>query len=87
MEKGIIVVAVPDSCADCKFSEFHKCIVNSNSNWMYSAKNDKPRWCPIQSVPDKLGEPSDPYYEYDTGYCTGWDSCLEEILGDEVDEG
>lgn len=37
-------------------------------------------------VRDKLNESSDPYDEYDTGYCMGWDACLERMLGDETDE-
>lgn len=101
MEKGIIVVDLPKQCYGCRFCknyiitshwwgedthEIH-CVAYGNKILEKIPNNDKPAWCPIRPVPDKLNESSDPYDEYDTGYCMGWDSCLEKILGDETDEG
>lgn len=93
---GVVIVDFPTSCAtcdlcheseyDCRYRiEGEKICGVENLN-VSGYREGRPDWCPIRSTPNKLSGSSDPYDEYDTGYCTGWDSCLEKILGDEVNE-
>lgn len=91
MSKGIIVIDIPETCDKCKMGFDNECsgmfeCFLSPTRELDNSEKQKPDWCPIQSVPDKLSGDSEPYDEYDTGYCTGWDSCLEKILGEEADE-
>lgn len=92
---GVVIVGFPTSCAKCdlchEFDDGRRYRIEKicgveNLN-VSEFREGRPDWCPIHPAPNKLSGQSDPYDEYDTGYCMGWDACLEKILGDETDEG
>lgn len=86
MEKGIIVVDVPEKCSECIFSNpdgdycpFHGAI----SYVEYDDK--KPDWCPIRPLPEKM-EVCGTYPQPDgitASYKVGWNACIDEILKEE----
>ena len=55
MRKGIIVVDLPETCAECWF---WKSFAGMTSDCSYYNKevdaNSKPEWCPIKPIPEKI---------------------------------
>lgn len=57
MNKGIILVDIPDRCEQCRFSAYGECGIGfCKAAKEYIDSDDKPGWCPIMpmmgSVPD-----------------------------------
>ena len=84
MSKAILVMDMPDCCADCPCSFFERS--NPKLNWICGiAQEDannigKPEWCPLQTPPLEE-EYSDCFDEFEDGYAQGWNDCIEEIFG------
>ena len=93
--KGIIVVDMPECCADCDFMGFDyninsfeeeeayceiKCESVDDVGW-----RGKPDWCPIRPMPErKNGSPfvlSPLLKEGLTDYEAGWNDCIDSIMG------
>ena len=55
-------------------------------NHVYSdkLKSEKPEWCPLIDLPEK-DTGIYPANTVDAGYAEGWNTCLDEITGGEVD--
>ena len=84
MSKAILVIDMPDCCADCPCSYFERS--NPKLNLICGiAQEDannigKPEWCPLQ-IPPLEEEGSDCFDEFEDGYAQGWNDCIEEIFG------
>lgn len=88
MDKAILVIDMPSSCDECCLR--HHMTDNLPEDWcgvnekgvVPEAKN-RPAWCPLKSIPDKMYEGGtwtvDGYVE--DGFHSGWNACIEEILG------
>lgn len=91
MEKGIIVMDMPEKCKDCPFSSNrigsdHYCYILESIGecdaFSYSISIDeyysKPDWCPIRPLPERAC-----HEDYcDNGrYDKGWNDCLNEVFG------
>ena len=91
MGKSVLVVDTPKNCRECKFSEmsysgFDNLICTPEQKITYKFSEIKPNWCPLKEAPEKMdatyklhflcSETKCREYEY------GWNSCLEEILGE-----
>ena len=91
MEKGIIVLDVPEECRKCPFQEVSEenhmwCLVSNLDDCSHIHKiildeYSKPDWCPIKPIPNRKSE--------DFGQTIiaaargeGWNECLDEILGE-----
>lgn len=78
MNKGIIVMDMPENCENCScchtddYNYYCKCN-GKRVDW-----EEKPDWCPIRPMPEKA------FHEEfcDNGrYDNGWNDCLREIGG------
>lgn len=62
MSKAVLVMDMPDSCMGCNFlycnveSNVDSCQAMEVSKIVDLEKEDKPDWCPIRPVPEKLPE-------------------------------
>ena len=85
MNKAILVIDMPENCKNCmcyvlgaknNFCEVTRFAIFDNAI--------KPSWCPLKPVPDKQYEGGtwtvDGYIE--DGFSSGWNACIEEILGE-----
>lgn len=87
MEKGFIVIDIPEKCETCPFERvwdedffgdeyIYGCSPAGGGCTNAYRKHGRPGWCPIKEVPKKsevvpLGE---------TSYVSGWNACIDEIL-------
>ena len=88
MSKSILVIDTPESCRECKIR-----FDDEYSNWCsydnpepngvfeYVKNGNKPDWCPLKEVPDKLEGDNSIRYQWGD-YEDGWNNCLAEILGE-----
>ena len=99
MAKGYVLVDIPESCSECQLCSYDDImgfvccgLVNNETNEFGFelieediVSNDlKPDWCPIKQLPEfeaKLGT-----YQEDWLYVEGYSACLNDILGDEINE-
>ena len=90
MNKAILVIDMPNSCNECKIrfdDEYSNwCPYDNpepNGVWKYVDSGTKPDWCPLKLVPNKCDERGTwtmgGYIE--DGYSTGWNACIDKILG------
>ena len=86
MTKGIIVVDVPESCEMCEFMAYNEfddrfCIVSTYAYIDDIIEDDKPHWCPIQPLPEKINY-KNRYEMAKELIAEGWNACINEILGE-----
>lgn len=83
MGKSVLVIDTPENCGKCKFiSDFWCRAIHCRR----VPNNDViPGWCPLKPLPEK-DDFDDPYEEYYTGYCDGWNRCLKKIVGESNNE-
>lgn len=88
MSKAILVMDMPECCADCPCSFFERnnpklnliCgIVQEDANNV-----GKPDWCPLRPVPEKK-EKYSLMGDNSAGYVDGWNACIDAIGGAECD--
>ena len=83
MEKGIILVNMPDKCCNCRMgfeNEYYdqfECYFKPGTE--IKPDEGKPDWCPIRTMPERAN-----HEEYcDNGrYDKGWNDCLAELMKD-----
>lgn len=84
MSKSILIIDTPDCCRECPLcGEEHMtyrdyCRITNDIIWTL----DKPDWCPLKPIPSKCFDSGNPDDEYDMGYVSGWNDCIDEIIGD-----
>lgn len=89
MNKGIIIVDVPERCDDCliRHAGMAWCqVAQRSTSYTKTGKQiderKRPEWCPIQPMPEKMKiygkypQPDRivPSYKY------GWNACIDEML-------
>lgn len=89
--RAILAMDMPKVCADCEY------LLKSTDGYNYcgltqcfcskdlDAEKEKEPWCPLRPMPNK-DEPRPNADEYEKGWCTGWNDCLDEIWNDCLDE-
>lgn len=87
MRKSVLVIDTSEDCASC-----YLCGFTLNLQYCRGKKKDikdtstKPDWCPLKPLPEKDDFVNVPHDEYYTGYHDGWDNCIDEITGGNVDD-
>lgn len=90
MSKAMLIMDMPESCADCKLSiclkdiGIGRCFATMELIDNFNKVQD---WCPLRAVPKKV----DYLIEYfndgqmsldlSIGYAKGYNACIDEILG------
>lgn len=88
MAKAVLVMDMPECCADCYCGYFER--DTKELNLVCGATGEdannvgKPDWCPLRELPEKK-ETVHPQECYDNSYWTdemkaGFNACLDEIL-------
>lgn len=94
MAKAVLVMDMPECCADCPCSFFERdnpilnliCGVTQEDAYNVG----KPDWCPLRELPEKIPESKSEYEKVTTSVKRiGWNECLdtmlENALSDSVD--
>ena len=82
MDKAILIMDMPECCADCYCGYFER--DTKELNLVCGATGEdannvgKPDWCPLRELPEK----KELYLSINNqkGYCDGWNACLDKIL-------
>lgn len=93
MSKAILVIDMPESCADCRIrvdDEYSNWCPYANPEpngvWQYVEKATKPYWCTLKPIPEKYeidkSKCSNPGYKFEYEY--GYNTCIDEILGGSI---
>ena len=83
IHKAVLVMDMPESCADCALSGREistSCLLGRR----YSSR--RPRGCPLVTLPKKDYGPYLPA-EYQDGYASGWNDCIDAIAKDSMAAG
>lgn len=83
MPKAVLVIDMPDTCANCKFLDdnydYPECIVTGETRgYKFNTRDKKMDKCPLRSLPGKEHN-SDCFDEYGDGYADGWNDLLNQI--------
>lgn len=76
MSKAILVIDMPKNCGNCPILEYCH---NNDGKCDLNIRQD---WCPLREVPKRDNNEGLYQLEYTQGYMSGWNACLEEILGE-----
>ena len=89
MDKGIILVNMPDKCCNCRMgfeNEYYdqfECYFKPGTE--IKPDEGKPDWCPIRLIPQKktlTGDVSSTEKVGDEPVRAGWNACIDELLKD-----
>lgn len=81
-EKSVLVINTPKNCKECDCHLWLVCVpADEDIDEYVDASKTKPDWCPLKNLPEPkdIGYPNE---DYDVGFASGWDACLEQILGE-----
>ena len=85
MAKAVLVMDMPECCADCCCGYFER--YTKELNLVCGATGEdannvgKPDWCPLRELPEKIPEFKSGYEDLGTSIRrVGWNACLDEIL-------
>ena len=98
MSKAVLAMDMPDSCMGCNFlycnveSNVDSCQAMEVSKIVDLEKEDKPDWCPLRPVPEKLQEEYEDKVKTINGdrisvgsgidsVAVGYNQCIDDILG------
>lgn len=88
MSKVILVMEEPKNCFECpcryitEGAYWDACQVLNNKELEDICKEEKPKWCPLKSLPKKR-DGHFTYDEYGDGWDAGFNACIDEILKEE----
>ena len=89
MAKAILIIDMPNSCAECRLFGSHysdmTCRANGRSiNYPYP-KEKKQEWCPLREAPKKIVY-TEGLSQSKLSEVKGYNACIDEILGGASDE-
>lgn len=103
MSKSILVLDTPKYCGECPICASWQASAFSNREYWCTVSNntsvdqyDKPNWCPLKSMPEKIDVPNWDdsikaentnaevvgIYMYDRGIYRGYNGCIDQIIGE-----
>ena len=88
MAKAVLVMDMPECCADCACSYFERDSKELNLICGATGGEDannvgKPDWCPLRELPEKMPDLEHGYENVEKSIIRiGWNACLEKITGD-----
>ena len=85
MVKAILVMDMPESCADCKLAADDPrglyCMFANDYYDGSDSSEDRASFCPLRELPKKIPEPKSGYEIINrTLHRAGWNACLDKIL-------
>lgn len=95
MAKAVLIMDMPESCADCQLADDDPsglyCPPADDYYDGSDSSEDRASFCPLRELPEKMevcGTYNSEYYAKGgkmPSYKTGWNACLDEILGGKDD--
>lgn len=92
MSKSVLVIDTLGRCIDCEIGRNYSNILETYVHCLATGKYvlDKetetiPDWCPLMDLPKK-DKGDYPANTPDAGFAEGWNQCIDEITGGNVDD-
>ena len=94
MSKSVLVIDTPGSCMGCNFficdgdTNMDSCMARETAKSVDLEKYDKPDWCPLKPLPEKMkvtGLYNGEYFKAGgkpPSYKIGWNACIDAIAGE-----
>lgn len=84
MEKAILVMDMPDSCAKCPF------VLHEDEGWLYCGIHNsdtayafqRADYCPLKHMPEKKETCLE--INKEKGYCDGYNACIDELISSQI---
>lgn len=92
MAKAVLIMDMPGLCKQCVFCrglnacKLKKYLVGDRICTVYTVdkqimEGEKPDWCPLRELPEKIPELKSGYEEVSTSiHRVGWNACLDEMV-------
>ena len=85
MAKAVLVMDMPDCCADCQLADDDPsglyCVPADKYYDGEESTEDRASWCPLRELPEKIPESKSEYEKVTTSVKRiGWNECLDAIL-------
>ncbi len=81
MPKAVLVIDMPESCADCQLADDDPsglyCVPEDEYYDGKESTEDRASFCPLRKLPEKANHPD---YCDNGRFDKGWNACLDEIL-------
>lgn len=94
MAKAALIMDMPESCFGCNLCHINSsggedsCQAYEVAKPVDSDTYEKPDWCPLRELPEKIPEMKSGYESISkTVLRVGWNACLDEILKEPQNEG
>jgi hypothetical protein len=95
MAKAVLVMDMPECCADCRVATsdlegLYHCAITDNYYSIDESLNGRDSSCPLRELPEKETEMTDADdlgVDYVRGTMDGWNACLDEILKERDADG
>lgn len=85
MSKSVLVMNTPDKCIHCPLLNGNdECIVQDDDANASDSWDELMKGCPLMDLPEK-DNGDYPANTFDAGFVEGWNQCIDEITGGEVD--
>ena len=90
MPKAVLVMDMPESCMECNFlyidgdTMLDSCQALEVARTVDSETYEKPDWCPLRELPEKMPELKAGYEDISTSIRRvgwNWNACLDAIAG------
>lgn len=87
MAKAVLVMDMPENCADCQLADDDPsglyCPLADDYYDGTDSTEDKASWCPLRELPEKIPELKHGYESVEKSILRkGWNACLDKILSE-----
>ena len=86
MGKAILVIDMPNCCDECfaldDNGDYPFCLITQEQRgYTFRTREQKMDKCPFKLAPSSCVYSGHPFDQYGDGFADGYNTCLEEILG------
>lgn len=88
MSKSVLVIDTPGSCMGCNFficdgdTNMDSCKARETARSVDLEKYDKPDWCPLKPLPEKMTIPRGARNTDVLDYACGYNACINDITSE-----
>lgn len=92
MSKSVLVMDTTENCMECPFLSLINfagkptCIAAKKYIHSNKLKSEKPEWCPLRALPEKMAIPRGARNVDGLEYAAGYNTCINEITGGNADD-
>lgn len=81
----VLLIEDSETCSECLLGIYNRrwfCLATGKDIDLLKSRYEKPSWCPLRPLPDRENPTRLKDGTYFKAYDTGWNDCLDEIMGE-----